>query len=239
MPYPISMERVDRPPQAAQIGGLRRPVLYCLNDDRPEVSALLHLLEKHFKIVIVESAEDIQRRQFHGTIVVLAYAQGETPDVAWMHDLRLRQGLPVMVLTESRALTHLESAQWDDFAVAPWEAGEVAARIWRICARQQSDATGQVYQWGKLTIDDSRHEALVNGKVLELTYTEFRLLTLLVGRNGEVVTRERAYKAVWHANPYGDLRVVDVHIRRLRQKLEHMDCRCISTVRKVGYRLVP
>ena len=94
-----------------------------------------------------------------------------------------------------------------------------------------------VLSWGALRIDLQCHQAEVNGTPLELTLTEFRLLTLLLAGRGRVVTREEILREVWGPGDAGRPRALDVHIRRLRGKLGGAASASIVTIRKVGYRL--
>jgi two-component system phosphate regulon response regulator PhoB len=88
-----------------------------------------------------------------------------------------------------------------------------------------------------LYIDIPRHLGTVNRKPVELTATEFRLLTVLAGRRGRVQTREQLLQDVWRYDNIIDTRTVDTHMRRLREKLGKA-ARFLDTVRGVGYRFM-
>ncbi len=100
------------------------------------------------------------------------------------------------------------------------------------------DSVGQI-TIGSLLLDWERHEVLVNGVRVDLTLKEFELLSMLVRNRGRVLTRDLLLESVWGYEYTGDTRTVDVHIRRLRQKLgdDREDAGYIETVRGVGYRL--
>ena len=89
----------------------------------------------------------------------------------------------------------------------------------------------------KIFIDIPRHLVTVNRRPVELTATEFRLLTLLAERRGRVQSREQLLQDVWHYDNIIDTRTVDTHMRRLREKLGKA-ARFLDTVRGVGYRFV-
>jgi DNA-binding response OmpR family regulator len=91
--------------------------------------------------------------------------------------------------------------------------------------------------WKDLTIDIPRHQALVKGKALELTATEFKLLTVLAQRRGRVQSRDQLLHDVWEYDNVIDTRTVDTHVRRLREKLGAA-AKYLDTVRGVGYRFV-
>ena len=88
---------------------------------------------------------------------------------------------------------------------------------------------------GKLTIDSDRHLVLVSGEPVELTATEFKLLSILASRRGRVQNREQLLRDVWEYDSYIDTRTVDTHMRRLRSKLGAA-ADYLGTVRGVGYR---
>lgn len=92
---------------------------------------------------------------------------------------------------------------------------------------------------GGITIDESAYHASLNGRPLDLTYTEFELLKYLVQHPGRVFSRETLLSDVWGYDYYGGTRTVDVHVRRLRAKLGVDNEGLIGTVRNVGYRFSP
>jgi two-component system phosphate regulon response regulator PhoB len=111
-------------------------------------------------------------------------------------------------------------------------------RIKKILNRgQPTSETSDTLRFGELFIDVPRHAITVQGRAVDLTATEFKLLTLLAQRRGRVQSREQLLRDVWEYNNLVDTRTVDTHMRRLREKLgiasKHLD-----TVRGVGYRFV-
>ena len=96
-------------------------------------------------------------------------------------------------------------------------------------------AAATAIQFGGLVIDQSRHNVTYLGKPLELTATEFKLVTVLAGRKGRVQSREQLLKDVWGYNSLIDTRTIDTHMRRLRDKLGGA-AKYLDTVRGVGYR---
>jgi DNA-binding response OmpR family regulator len=93
-------------------------------------------------------------------------------------------------------------------------------------------------QRGKLSIDVSKYEARVGDKKIDLTFTEFELLKFLCSHPGTVFTREVLLNKVWGYEYYGGTRTVDVHIRRLRSKIEGKSSIFIETVRNIGYKFI-
>ncbi|MFV0453045.1 MAG: winged-helix domain-containing protein [Propioniciclava sp.] len=112
---------------------------------------------------------------------------------------------------------------------------EFDARV-RLLAMETDDG---ITSSGGITIDESAYHASLNGRPLDLTYTEFELLKYLVQHPGHVFTRETLLSDVWGYDYYGGTRTVDVHVRRLRAKLGVENEGLIGTVRNVGYRFSP
>jgi DNA-binding response OmpR family regulator len=124
----------------------------------------------------------------------------------------------------------------DDYIAKPFSVRELIARVRAVLRRIEDDAAER-YVDGRLAIDFEDVRALCDGSNIKLTNKEFTLLSVLAKRSGRVVTRQQLLDQVWGYSYYGDARTLDVHIRRLRQKLG--DCGdCIETVVGTGYRFV-
>lgn len=123
----------------------------------------------------------------------------------------------------------------DDYLVKPFAFAELLARV-RNILRRPAAAPQLVTQVAGLTIDTQRHKASRRGKALDLTPKEFLLLDLLARHSGEVLSRTLIAESVWDMNFDFDSNVVDVHVRRLRQKVDDdFQPKLIHTVRGVGY----
>lgn len=130
----------------------------------------------------------------------------------------------------------------DDYITKPFGMRELIARVkanLRRISLADSDKgqTGSVINAGALIIDLDRYEVSKNGKVVDLTLREFELLKFLVTQPNQIFTREQLLKDVWDYEYFGDIRTVDVTIRRLREKVEEdsSDPKAILTKRGVGY----
>lgn len=121
----------------------------------------------------------------------------------------------------------------DDFLVSPAGAGELISRIKVITLRRGGD--GEVISFGELVINLDAHQVLLNGKPVDLTFKEFELLRTLASTPGRVYSREELLKSIWGYDYFGGTRTVDVHVRRLRAKIEGTR-RYVETVHSVGYR---
>src|SRR5436309_11800663 len=124
----------------------------------------------------------------------------------------------------------------DDYIAKPFSVRELVARVRAVLRRIEEDATER-YDDGRLTIDFADIRAVCEGASIKLTNKEFTLLSVLAKRSGRVVARQQLLDQVWGYSYYGDARTLDVHIRRLRQKLGGCG-NCIETVVGVGYRFI-
>jgi two-component system, OmpR family, alkaline phosphatase synthesis response regulator PhoP len=151
-------------------------------------------------------------------------------------------GLPVIMLTakgtELDRVLGLEMGA-DDYVTKPFSVRELTARIRAVLRRGSSPAPEpETFSQGKLFINFSSHEVTVDGKPVELSPTEFNLLKFFTRRPGRVYTRDQILDRVWGDDFFVEPRTVDVHIRRLRSRIEDdaADPRYILTVRGAGYK---
>jgi two-component system, OmpR family, alkaline phosphatase synthesis response regulator PhoP len=144
--------------------------------------------------------------------------------------------LPVIALLSREALNKFDmSPLFDDFIVEPWDATELATRAKRILGKKKVNSS-ELMECGDLTIDSAKCEVSVAGRLVTLTFKEFELLRFLANNPGRVFSREALLNEVWGYDYYGGDRTVDVHIRRLRSKLEDPTHTFIETVRNIGYK---
>jgi len=122
-----------------------------------------------------------------------------------------------------------------DFVMYPYNTRELEMRIKRILGKHEDADTGEVINIGNLAIYTTRYEVTVDDWPVVLTLKEYELLKYLVTHKGRVFTREILLDAIWGYDYYGGTRTVDVHIGRLRTKIETEQYSYIKTVRGVGY----
>ncbi|HEY0770333.1 MAG TPA: response regulator transcription factor, partial [Sphingobacteriaceae bacterium] len=151
----------------------------------------------------------------------------------------LTRRTPIIILTakgsESDRVAGLDLGA-DDYITKPFSVRELLARV-RAVLRRLDESASKTYEDDHLMIDFDDIRVICNGRKIKLTNKEFSLLSVLAKSADRVITRQQLLDNVWGYSYYGDARTLDVHIRRLRQKLE--DCgNCIETVVGVGYRFI-
>jgi two-component system response regulator MtrA len=154
--------------------------------------------------------------------------------------IRAESGVPIIMLTAkgdtADVVRGLESGA-DDYVVKPFNPKELVARI-RTRLRPAPDTVVEALTVGDLTLDVAAHEVRRGENVINLTPLEFELLLALASKPQQVFTREMLLEQVWGYHYKADTRLVNVHVQRLRAKVEHDpdNPRIVSTVRGVGYR---
>ena len=166
----------------------------------------------------------------------LGFTQGSL--AAMLRDEPVREGAAVVAIADPEQFPLVgPGVAVDDVLVPPLDGAELALRIARILWRRTGTEDGNLLRRGGLLIDQQRYTVSVDGEVADLTYKEYELLRFLAGNPGRAYTREMLLNQVWGYDYYGGSRTVDVHVRRIRAKIERRD-RYIETVRNVGYRFV-
>ena len=147
--------------------------------------------------------------------------------------------IPRLIVTGEKALTGMDYCRLaDDILLVPYGKTELAARIQMLLWRNHKVEPSQRVLADELTIDLSTYEVTVGGKLIDLTFKEYELLRYLATHRGKVYTRRNLLTRVWGEDYYGGSRTVDVHIRRIRSKIETGGKVYIQTVHGVGYRFV-
>lgn len=149
--------------------------------------------------------------------------------------------MPIIMLTakseEIDKILGLELGA-DDYITKPFSVRELLSRVKAVLRRTTVQNINTSYKFENIAIDFNKHEVLKNDEKVELTFKEFELLETLIENRGRVMTREFLLDKIWGYDYFGETRTVDVHVRHLRQKIEHDDKnpKFIETIRGVGYR---
>ena len=226
-----------------------RPHRILVVDDEPNIRKVVtsYLCSEGFEVAEAADGE-AALAAFDRTdpdLVVLDVMMPGRDGISVLTELRRRSDVYVIMLTaraeETDRIIGL-SVGADDYVAKPFSAKELVARVKAVLrrARPGSASAGDRPAAG-LTVDVERHEVTVDGVPASLTALEFDLLAALAGSPGRVFTRRQLLEHVWGWDYFGDERVVDVHIRKLRRALgdDASSPRFIATVRGVGYKLVP
>lgn len=217
-------------------------------EDEPDIAeSLRYNFEREgFKVLIAESGEKGLRfaldENISPSLVVLDLMLPGMSGMELCRRLRrepVTRKTPIIMLTakvtEADKIAGLEIGA-DDYIVKPFSVKEVLARV-RAVLRRTDESSIQRYEDDKLSIDFEDMRVVCSGNEVKLTRKEFALLTNLAKNTGRVATRQNLLDNVWGYSYFGDTRTLDVHIRRLRQKLG--DCgNCIETVVGIGYRFI-
>ena len=217
-----------------------------VDDEKPIVDILKFNLEKEgYSIITAFDGEEAYNK-----------AISESPDLIFLdvmlpkmdgftvcRKLREKISTPIIMLTakeeEVDKVLGLELGA-DDYMTKPFSIRELVARAkanLRRTAVETQEKTGQLIKRDLLEVDLDKYQVKKDGKVVELTFREFELLKFLMSQAGQVFSRETLLEKVWGYEYYGDMRTVDVTVRRLREKIENNDAEptYIMTKRGVGY----
>ena len=217
-------------------------------DDEPEAVELVDFNLKQAGFDVVSAADGTEAlkkaRSVLPSLIVLDLMLPEVDGLEVCKMLRrdpATSKIPIVMLTAKAAeidrVLGLELGA-DDYITKPFSPRELVLRVKKILQRGiNPEEAKDKLQFGELLIDTPRHQVSWRGKKIELTATEFKLLTVLAQRRGRVQSREQLLRDVWEYNSLIDTRTVDTHMRRLREKLGPAS-KFLDTVRGVGYRFV-
>ncbi len=217
-------------------------------DDEPDVTDLVayHLKAKGFHVEALNdaTASISKARNFHPDLIILDIMMPHLNGIQICRILRTDNKLarvPIIFLTAKSEpqdrIEGLESGA-DDYLAKPFSPKELVLRVDSILRRVSAPAQTTVprIQIGDILLDSETHRVTVHARAIDLTATEFKLLRLLMERQGRVQTREHLLINVWNYSTEIETRTVDTHVRRLREKLG-AESAWIETIRGVGYRI--
>ncbi len=220
-----------------------------VEDEDSFSDALSYMLRKEgFEVAVAVSGPDaLETFERNGAdLVLLDLMLPGLPGTEVCRELRSRSNVPVIMLTakdsEVDKVVGLELGA-DDYVTKPFSSRELVARI-RAVLRRRGDAeelAPAVLEAGPVRMDVERHIVSVGGTSVQLPLKEFELLEVLLRNAGRVLTRMQLIDRVWGADYVGDTKTLDVHVKRLRAKIEPSpsEPRYIVTVRGLGYKFEP
>jgi two-component system phosphate regulon response regulator PhoB len=223
------------------------PETILLIEDEEDVSDLIRYHLKKSKYRVISAADGLEG---------LRLASEERPDAVILDVMLPRlngfevakrmkadpstASIPLLILSAKGESEHrikgLELGA-DDYLAKPFSPKELLLRIKALLRRRQASVAEEVLVVGPFTVDRTSLKVTVEGRRLDLTSTEFKLLSLLIGKEGFIQSREELLQEVWGYRNSVDTRTVDTHMRRLREKLgEHSPH--LETIRGEGYRFL-
>ena len=221
-----------------------------VEDEESFSDALSYMLRKEgFEVAVAPTGPDaLTEFDRNGAdIVLLDLMLPEMSGTEVCRQLRQKSAVPIIMVTardsEIDKVVGLEIGA-DDYVTKPYSPRELVARIRAVLRRKSADtreAGTQTLAAGPVRMDVERHVVTVNGEVVALPLKEFELLEMLLRNAGRVLTRGQLIDRVWGADYVGDTKTLDVHIKRLRSKIEPepSNPRYIVTVRGLGYKFEP
>jgi DNA-binding response OmpR family regulator len=216
-------------------------------EDDTDIAALIgHYLEKagyESDVVSDGGRALIEARETPPDLVILDLMLPGMNGLEVCKALRLdnrTSALPIIMLTalgeESERILGLDSGA-DDYVVKPFSPNELMARVRSLLRRTAPPETkGRILRCGPISVDVERHTVSDSGEDVRLTAKEFLLLQYLLEHRGRVLSRDRLLSDVWDYQYPGATRTVDVHVRRLREKLPFLE-EALVTVQQFGYKL--
>jgi two-component system, OmpR family, response regulator RegX3 len=225
------------------------PLVLVVDDEESYRDALTVSLEREgFRVEVAADGQEALD-QFEATqpsLVLLDVMLPRISGVDVCRELRSRSRVPIIMVTargsEIDAVVGLEVGA-DDYVSKPFRLRELIARVRAALRRSVDEAptsltNHEVLEIGDVRLDAARHEVFVRGDPVALPLKEFELLELLLANAGRVLTRDVLIDRIWGPNYFGDTKTLDVHVKRLRAKVEEdpSNPTHVVTIRGVGYR---
>lgn len=221
-----------------------------VEDEESFVEALVVGLKREGFLVTVardgvEAIEQFDRAR--PDLVLLDVMLPKRSGIDVCREIRSKSAVPIIMVTakasEIDTVVGLEVGA-DDYVAKPYRLRELVARIRAVLRRapqtERDQPVGDAIEVGDVRLDPERHEVVVRGETVNLPLKEFELLELLISNAGRVLTRDTLIDRVWGPHYVGDTKTLDVHIKRIRAKIEVDPAHPtrIATIRGLGYKFV-
>ncbi|MED5579050.1 MAG: response regulator transcription factor [Nitrospinota bacterium] len=195
--------------------------------------------EGHFCSTVVEEESALSGIKTHGLSLVLL---DDAPALPKVSEIRKWTTLPILLLSETGRLSNIGTPfEPDDIITKPIREEELILRVKNLCIQKDHELNNPIengYNNEGLTVDEDRYEIRLDGEIVDLTFREFELLKHLIQNPERVFDREQLLNLVWGFDYFGGPRTVDVHVRRIRSKIEAKGKNYIKTIRNVGYKFI-
>ncbi len=225
-----------------------QPTVLVVEDEESFVQALaVGLKREGFSVQVARDGVSALAafEAVHPDLVLLDVMLPGLSGVDVCREIRRQSRVPIIMVTakgsEIDTVVGLEVGA-DDYVTKPYRLRELVARMRAVLRRAPGDdsgsTSGTIIEVGDVRLDPDRHEVTVRGERVALPLKEFDLLELLLDNAGRVLTRETLIDRIWGSNYVGDTKTLDVHVKRLRSKIEEdpSQPRRIVTIRGLGYR---
>ena len=226
-------------------GALLHPWILVVEDDHAIAdSVALNMRDEGYRVTVARRGDEglMQARNHPFALLVLDRMLPGLSGDAICREVREHSQVPILVvsvLSSDDDKVEILDAGADDYLSKPFSMRELLARVRALLRRSTArpDGPDEVYQYGGVLVDVTRHRVICDGKPLALRPKQFELLRILIANRGRVMSRARLMDLVWGEREYADDGTLEVHVRWLRQQLEVDPSRPrrILTVRGVGY----
>ncbi|MGN8026527.1 response regulator [Microbacterium sp. 22242] len=219
-----------------------------LVEDEPDLAdPLAYLLRREgYEVEIAEDGPTALAlfRESGTDIVLLDLMLPGMPGTEVCRQIRTTSAVPIIMVTakdsEVDIVVGLELGA-DDYVTKPYSSRELLARMRAVLRRvvqAEEDLDERILEGGRVTVDIDRHTVAVDGTVINMPLKEFELLEVLMRNSGRVLTRGQLIDRVWGSDYFGDTKTLDVHIKRIRSRIEENPSEPVMlvTVRGLGYR---
>lgn len=214
-------------------------------DDDPNIRDLLQisLVREGYKVILAEDGYGALEKLGSGRVdlAIIDLMMPKMNGYDLCEDIKRFADLPVLMLTAKGTTEDIVKGfrqGADDYMVKPFEPAELVVRVQSLLKRYRINASQKI-EWGDIVVDRLRHEITVKGTAVHLPPKEFDLLFYLASSPNRTFTRQQLMEKCWGFDYEGGERTVDVHIGRLRERLDPLtDSFSIATVHGLGYKLL-
>jgi two-component system response regulator RegX3 len=223
-------------------------LILVVDDEQSYREALsIGLSQEGFDVIVAADGAEARAavRRERPDLILLDVMLPDVSGIELCREIRAERDVPVIMVTardgEVDVVLALELGA-ADYVAKPYRLRELVARMRAVLRRRRESAQDdQVVSAGGVRLDLARHEASVDGALLELSRKEFELLSLLLAKTGQVVTRDECIDTLWWGQDLADTRTLDTHVKRIRRKIEHDPASPVHlvTVRGIGFRFDP
>lgn len=226
--------------------------IYVVDDEESILEIIsLHLTKNGFKVKTYATGTDLLQafQKKEPDLLILDLMLPDMDGLEICKKIKRESDVPIIILSaKSEELDKVLGLELgaDDYMIKPFGVKELVARIKSVLRRAKpgdySDYLKAEFSFGKisLAIDEQKHEVLLGGNQIELNPKEFRLVSILLQKIDTLVPRQELIREVWGEDYYGDTRTLDVHIRRIREKMGYKNFAKdhLTTVHRYGYKII-